>query len=202
MERQAERELEILNAIGEGKLLTQRALAQRLGVAVGLTNLYLRRLVLKGYVKVAAFPRKPSVRKRLRYLLTPTGLAQKTRLTCEYMAHSLALYRRTRAMLRESLAALPASGARRLGLYGTGDAAELAYLTLRELGREPAAVFDEAGGGTFLGLDVRPASEIAASGVDAVVIATFDAPERAVARLTALGVPRERLVVPAMEPRA
>ena len=94
MERQSERELEILIAIGEGKPLTQRALAQRLGVAVGLTNLYLRRLMRKGYVKVGGFPRKPAVRKRLRYLLTGKGIAEKSRLTYEYMTHSLHLYRR------------------------------------------------------------------------------------------------------------
>jgi len=38
------RDLEILTAVDEGGVLTQRALAQRLGVALGLTNLYLKRL--------------------------------------------------------------------------------------------------------------------------------------------------------------
>ncbi|MBI2162340.1 MAG: winged helix-turn-helix domain-containing protein, partial [Candidatus Rokubacteria bacterium] len=47
MERHQERDLEILTAIGEGRPITQRALAQRLGVALGLTNLYLKRLVKK-----------------------------------------------------------------------------------------------------------------------------------------------------------
>ena len=42
------RDLEILTAVDEGGTLTQRALAQRLGVALGLTNLYLKRLSRKG----------------------------------------------------------------------------------------------------------------------------------------------------------
>ena len=195
MERQEERELEILNAIGEGKDLTQRALAQRLGVAVGLANLYLRRLMRKGYVKVGAFPRKPAVRKRLRYLLTPKGLSEKTRLTYAYMTHSLSLYQRARTHLREAMAGLPHNGARRIALYGADEAAELAWITLRELGLEPTAVFAERPGGRFLGLDVRDPRELAAEAFDAVVVATFEPPERAVALLAGLGVPKSRLVM-------
>src|SRR5215831_11908379 len=136
MERQGERDLEILTAIEEGAPLTQRVLAARLGVALGLANLYLKRLARKGYIKVVEFPRKPAAKKRLRYLLTPRGMAEKSRLGYEHMAYSLRLYRRARQRLRESLGRLPAS-AKRIALYGTGEAAELAYLTLKELGLEP-----------------------------------------------------------------
>jgi DNA-binding MarR family transcriptional regulator len=194
MERQEERELEILIAIGEGKPLTQRALAQRLGVAVGLTNLYLRRLMRKGYVKVGDFPRKPAVRKRFRYLLTGRGIAEKSRLTYEYMTHSLQLYRRARGHLREAMAGLPNRDARRVALYGAEDAAELAYLTLRELGLEPMAVFGERPGDRFLGFEVRDVRELASREFDTIVVATFDKPELHVAALTARGVPRDRLV--------
>ena len=76
MLRHAERDLEILNAVGEGSPFTQRALAERLGVALGLTNLYLKRLVTKGYIKVTEFPAKPYARKRLKYVLTPRGMAE------------------------------------------------------------------------------------------------------------------------------
>src|SRR5215510_15486141 len=134
MERNAERDLEILTAIGEGRPLSQRALAQRLGVALGLTNLLLKRLARKGSIKIVEFPKKPAARKRLRYLVTPKGLAEKGRLTYEHMAYALNLYRRTRETLRESLGSLAARETKRVALYGTGDAAELAYLTLREFG--------------------------------------------------------------------
>src|SRR5438876_6632475 len=102
MERYRERDLEILTAIGEGRPVTQRALAARLGVALGLTNLYVKRLARKGYIKIVEFPRKPAARKRLRYLLTSKGLAEKSRLTYEHMTYSLDLFRRTRQTLRES----------------------------------------------------------------------------------------------------
>ncbi len=194
MERQHERDLEILTAIEEGEALTQRALAKRLGVALGLANLYLKRLAKKGSIKIVEFPKKPAARKRLRYLLTPTGMAEKTRLTYEHMAYSLNLYRRARQTLRESLSQLPERGAKRIALCGTGEAAEVAYLTLRELGLEPIGVFADEGGGQFLGFTVRALGELPDENADAVIVATFERPEPALADLARRGLARDRIV--------
>src|SRR5262245_53034178 len=188
------RDLEILTAVDEGGSLTQRALAQRLGVALGLTNLYLKRLSRKGYLKIVEFPRKPATRKRLRYLLTPKGIAEKTRLTYEHMSYALNLYRRTRETLRQTLAELAPAGAKRIALYGIGDAAELAYLTLKEFGLEPVAVFARDAGGEFLGYRVRPASELADEEIDRVIVATFERPEPIVAELQMLGIADAKLL--------
>jgi DNA-binding MarR family transcriptional regulator len=194
MERHAERDLEILTAIEEGRPLTQRDLAQRLGVALGLTNLYLKRLATKGYIKIAEFPRKPAARKRLRYLLTPRGIVEKTRLTYEHMAHALALYRRARQALREHLASLADRGMKRVALYGTGEAAEIAYLTLKEFGLEPIGVFTREGGGQFLGAPVRPIRELEPGDFDGLILASFERPEREMTELGRLGIPAERVI--------
>ncbi len=194
MQRQHERDLELLTAIEEGGPLTQRALSERLGVALGLTNLYIKRLARKGFIKIVEFPRKPAARKRLRYLLTAHGMAEKTRLTYEHMAYSLNLYRRARQTLRESLSRLPESGAKRVALYGSGEAAEVAYLTLKEVGLEPIAVLTQDGGGQFLGFPVRPLAELAGEEIDVVVVATFDRPEQGLAELQSAGVTRERIL--------
>lgn len=193
-ERHVERDLEILTAVGEGRPLTQRALAQRLGVALGLTNLYLKRLVRKGYIKIVDFPRKPSARKRLRYLLTPRGIAEKSRLTYEHVAYSLNLYRRARQTLRESLSLLPENGLKRVALYGTGEAAELAYLTLKEFGLEPVGVFSREADDHFLGFPVRAVPELAAEEFDQIILATFERLEEHVAELVRLGLPREKIL--------
>jgi len=194
MERRVERELEILTAIAEGDSTTQRALAARLGVALGLTNLYLKRLAKKGFIKITEFPRKPAARKRLRYVLTPKGLLEKSRLTYDYMSYSLGIYRRTRETLREALGHLHGQGLKRVAFYRPGEAAELAYVTLKEFGLEPFAVFDRDEGGFFLGLPVRPIAEAADAELDAIVIATFERPEPDIAELTRLGFPREKLL--------
>src|SRR5881628_1373513 len=167
MERELQRDLEILTTIDEGRALTQRAMAQRLGVALGLTNLLLKRLAKKGYIKIVDFPRKPAARKRLRYLLTARGIAEKTRLTYEHAAYSLNLYRRARQTLRDALRHLPRNGVKRIALYGSGEAAELAYLTLKELGVEPFG---------------------------ALVLATFERPDPDIAALARLGIPADKIL--------
>jgi DNA-binding Lrp family transcriptional regulator len=195
MERHVERDLEILTAIEEGLPLTQRALAERLGVALGLCNLYLKRLARKGYIKIVEFPRKPAARKRLRYLLTPRGMTEKTRLTYEHMAYSLNLYRRARRTLHQSLHGLADRGVKRIALCGTGEAAEVAYLTLRELGFEPIGVFGhDTVGQPFLGYTVHPFADLATEDFDVVVVATFDRPEPILVDLSQLGVASSRIV--------
>jgi len=192
MDRHDARQLEILTAIGEGRPLSQRVLAERLGIALGLVNLYVRRLSRKGYVKIIEFPRKPAARKRLRYLLTPKGLAEKSRLTYEHMLYSLHLFRRTRETLRESLALMVGRGTKRIALYGPGEAAELAYLTLREFGLEPVGVFAATAGGEFLGYPVQAADALPGHRLDAVIVATFERPEAEVAALVRRGIPAEK----------
>jgi hypothetical protein len=144
---------------------------------------------------VSEFPAKPSARKRLRYVLTPKGVAEKTRLSYEYMAYSLRLLRRTRGNLRETMASLHAAGMKRFAIFRVGEAAELAYLTLREFGLEPVGVFDREAGGRFLGFPVRSLAELAEEEIDGVIVATFDRPEPQLAELGALGVPAGKCVI-------
>src|SRR3990172_4679756 len=131
-------------------------------------------------------------RRRSPLWLTPTGVAEKTRLTYEYMTYSLQLYRRTRGNLREVIARMHADGIKRIALYGVGEAAELAYLTLREFGLEPVGIFAREAGGQFLGFPVRPLGELVHEECDGVIVATFDRPEQQVAELARAGVPREK----------
>lgn len=189
MNQSAQRDLKILTEIAEQGHVTQRGLSQTLGVALGLTNLYLKRLARKGYIKITTIPSN-----RVKYLLTPKGIAQKTRLTYEYMAFSLYLYQQTRRRLREALQPLSVENHKRVALYGTGEAAELAYLTLRELGIEPVGIYDGEGAGSFLAQAVRPAADLVADAVDRVIVAVFESPAAHRDKLERLGLPRERLI--------
>ena len=158
MEKEDQRNLVILNEIANGTGVTQRSLAQKGGIALGLTNLYLKRLVRKGYIKISTIPSS-----RIKYLLTPKGIAEKTRLTYEYMNYSLHLYREARQTIRDGIKPLLSQRANRVALYGTNEAMELAFLTLRELGIEASLVIDGKGNqDTFLGIPVRPLSKLPA----------------------------------------
>ena len=140
------RELKVLEAIAQDERTTQRGLASQLGMALGLANLYLKRLVRKGYIKCV------NVRSnRVRYLITPRGIAEKSLLTYEFMEYSLQVFRQGRQRLKVMLRPYATRPARRIAVYGTGEAAELAYLCLKELGLEPVAVFERQRGGNFFG---------------------------------------------------
>ena len=83
--------LGVLNAVHENSAVTQRSVAQQLGIALGLTNAYLKRCVKKGLIKVNQIP--PN---RYAYYLTPKGFSEKTRLTAEYFSSSFVFFRRAR----------------------------------------------------------------------------------------------------------
>ena len=86
MDIQAQHDLHLLNEVERNAVVTQHTMARKLGVAHGLTNLYLKRLARKGCIKITTIPRY-----RIKYLLTPRGMTEKTRLTyiC-YVQYSLA----------------------------------------------------------------------------------------------------------------
>jgi DNA-binding Lrp family transcriptional regulator len=184
---EAHRDLKLLEAVEEDSRITQRTLATKLGIALGLTNIYLKRLVRKGYIKCVNVQSN-----RISYLITPRGIVEKARLTYEFLDYSLHLYGEVRHHLRGVLQECAAAG-RRVAIYGRGEAAELAYLSLKESGLEPVAIFDGDGGQEFLGMPVRHVREHVDVTYDLMIVATLEHPEPQLAVLVNAGVPREKL---------
>jgi DNA-binding MarR family transcriptional regulator len=189
MDVEARRDLTVLDAIARDQHITQRNLAAKLGIALGLTNIYLKRLIRKGYIKCINLQSN-----RLLYLITPQGIAEKSRLTYEFMDYSLHLYRDVRRHLTEVLRPCREDGARRIAVFGTGEAAELAYLSLKEQGLEPVAIFAVEGGGMFLGMPIRSLDECSLVAFDRLIVATLDRPDPLVKQLVRAGIPIEKLI--------
>ena len=121
------RELTLLENIENDPDVNQSTLATQLGVAVGTVNWHLKRLIAKGYVKVMR-----AERKKLRYIITPEGIALRARLAVDYVERSFTLYRRTRQKVRERLAEVKAAGYDRVRVVGKGDVADICRLTCLE----------------------------------------------------------------------
>ena len=186
------RELKVLEELAADSNLTQRHLSQKLEVALGLTNLMIRRLVKKGYVKAVSLQQN-----RIRYLITPKGITEKTRLTYEYLEYSLHLYRRVREVLSERLREVVRRGGTNVIFFGTGEVAEIAFLTLKELGLNLVGVIDDqAAGGSFLGLPILRSEAAPHLLFDCGIISSLnnglDGLKR---RLHALGIPPHKLIV-------
>ena len=124
-----ERELTLLEKIEKDPDVNQSTLATQLGVAVGTVNWHLKRLIAKGYVKV-----KRAERKKLRYIITPEGIALRARLAIDYVEKSFSLYRKTRQRVREYISEIQGAGYDRLRIVGKGDVADICQLTCLEHG--------------------------------------------------------------------
>ncbi len=124
-----QRELSLLEQIESDPNVNQATLATQLGVAVGTVNWHLKRLIAKGAVKVSR-----AERKKLRYIITPEGLALRARLAVDYVERSLTLYRRTRQRVKEHISAIRRAGYDRVRIVGEGDVADICKLTCLEQG--------------------------------------------------------------------
>ena len=144
--------LGVLNAVHADSGMTQRSVARQLGIALGLTNAYLKRCVKKGLIKVTQAP--PN---RYAYYLTPKGFAEKSRLTTEYLTSSFNFFRRARNQFDGLIAAAQAEGWRRLALYGASELAEVAVLCAADGAVEIVGIADaDFRRRSFVGLIVAP----------------------------------------------
>lgn len=128
------RELELLEALSQGPEARQVDLAARLGVAVGTVNWHLKRLAAKGYIKV-----KRIGRWEWGYILTPKGMAKKTRLAMSYVRNSMSLYREARQRSISLLQQVKHAGYQEVVLKGEGDLLDVCRLTCLEQGVRPVA---------------------------------------------------------------
>lgn len=166
MDEQSVKTLEILDEISSNGKVTQRELSRKVGIALGLANFYVKRLVQKGYVEMVYLERN-----RLGYLITPKGISEKSRLTYHYIHRSYHYVRKVRIQMRDQLQTLAASGVTHVVLYGGGDMAEVAYLALQEVGLCLVGVVDEnRTGRPFLGHTILPANALSQLTFDRVLV--------------------------------
>ena len=170
MDRHAYYTFQILDHVENTPLVTNRKVASKLDVSVKLAHALLRQLVQKGMLDI----RKHHSR-RWDYFLTPKGIVEKARLTYEFIDFTMQFYREARRRSSEVLAQARKSGVTRVAFLGASELAEIAYLGVQEQKLQLVDVFDDAlAGQAFLGLTVRPVSELPLSASDKVLVTAFD----------------------------
>lgn len=191
MEEKAYRELRLLAEVQRNPQTTQRDLARQVGIALGVTNLLLRRLVQKGYVRVT----KAGWRRWL-YALTPEGAARKVHLTMAYVGRFLEQYQHVRHLLQEELEPRLTTRRGRVALYGDGEIAELVYLVLRQMDVQEMDVFaGHSHRWRLLDRDVQPVNRLAPGRYEHIVVAALDDQARVCAALRDQGVDPDQVVV-------
>ena len=91
-----QRQLDAMRLLETNPEMTQRELAEALGVSVGAANYCLKALVEKGWIKLENFQKNPKKLGYL-YLLTPMGIAAKAQLTASFLRRKVAEYEALRA---------------------------------------------------------------------------------------------------------
>ena len=182
----------LLAEIEAGTHLSQRSLSRRLGIALGLTNLLIRRLVRKGWVRMIHI--RPN---RVSYLLTPKGIAEKAKMSRDSLQYSLRFYAEARQRVGARFAALsmewPATDTdKRIVFFGTGEIAEIGYVCLQETDLQLVAAIDDQGRSRFFDVPLHRPEWLRDAAQEApycrLVVMSFKDVERIAHELAELGV--------------
>jgi DNA-binding MarR family transcriptional regulator len=190
MNSQEIRTLRILEAIDQEHQPSQRDMARKLGISLGLVNSFIKRLAQKGYFKVSTIPKN-----RVRYILTPKGAAEKTRLTYAYIHHSYQYYKEGRQKLRHLFRHFVDQGIRRVVFYGAGDLAEIAFLSLQETDIHLAAVVDDQKAGKrFFSHTIQSPDFLKIATFDRLMVTTLSAQSEVMEKLSDMDLPKHQIV--------
>ncbi len=190
MDPQDIKSLQILEEIDNSHSPTQRDLAKRLNMSLGLVNSFIKRLARKGYVKITTISRR-----RVKYILTPKGFAEKSRLTFEFIQYSLHFYKRALRSLEDLLSELEERGVNKVVFFGASDLAEIAFICLKATDIKLTGVVDDLKKGKrFLDFTIKPIAELSKLEFDRIIITTIDSKEDIFNRLLEERIPRKKIV--------
>lgn len=113
----------LLTSIDEKSEFTQRGLAKELGIALGLMNQYLKRCVMKGWVRGMQITPK-----RMLYFITPDGIAEKGKMMKDYLNRSLSFFKEAKTQCEAAFKLCTEFENPNIALFGSGDLADIAML--------------------------------------------------------------------------
>lgn len=189
MESKNLKTLQLLEAIAENKTTSQRELSDALQISLGLVNAFIKRLVRKGYCKVTTIPKN-----RVRYILTPAGAMEKTRLTYEYISISYNYFKNARERLEALYSDLQWQDLTRIVFFGTGEVAEIAHLSMTGTTLKLIGVIDpQKEGETFDNVVVQSWADINPAAFDILLVTAVNDHARILNTLQRAGVPMEKI---------
>jgi DNA-binding MarR family transcriptional regulator len=181
--------LRILEEIEKDNSQSQRELSRKLNISLGLVNSFVKRLAQKGYFKITTIPKN-----RVKYILTPQGFAEKSRLTYEFIQYSFDFYRRAREKLKRLLSTLQNDGVEYVVFYGASNLAEIAYVSLKETSLELAGIVDDfKSGERFLGMTISHPSTLTGLEYDRIIVTSISSKDDMYENLVKLDIPKDKI---------
>ena len=165
------RDLQFLEELEKTPNLSQRELSNKFGIALGVTNACLKRMVRRGWIRLTKVPPR-----RIGYYLTPKGFAEKARLTMTFLSYNIHHYSNLKAMITEKLLEMESEGVKRVIFWGVSDEMEITYVTLQGTEMELVAIVDDddgVNGKNILGEKIKSPDVIDSLKADAVLITSI-----------------------------
>ncbi len=167
------RELEILERLENNGNLTQRDLSKEVGIALGLVNHLLKKMVNKGWIKI-----KNIDAKKIRYLITPEGAREKSSLLYKRVESTIHFYLEAKKVIKNKIIHLKNEGIEDVSIYGINHISEVLYIVLKELGLELSSVVEEKKEGKeWFGYNVIGMEEFIKNKDSVLIFASFDQSE-------------------------
>ena len=167
------RELKILERLESNGHLTQRDLSKEVGIALGLVNHLLKKMVKKGWIKI-----KNIDAKKIRYLITPEGAREKSSLLYKRVEGTIHFYLEAKRVIKDKVIHLKNEGIENVSIYGINHISEVLFIVLKELELELAYVVDDKRDGEeWFGYKVIGIDQFVKSNTGVLILASFDKEE-------------------------
>jgi DNA-binding MarR family transcriptional regulator len=129
-ERTKDYEFKIIYEIGKDLNTTQRKISRQIGLSLGMTNLVIKKLIAKGYIKVKGLDRR-----RVQYILTPRGFAEKVKKTHRYLLRTIDTLKTLKEKIQDTVLEYYEKGERNFTILGRGELADIVEMSLRDMGK-------------------------------------------------------------------
>ena len=123
-----EREFELINILGTPLGANQRDLSRLMDLSLGMTNMLIRRLIAKGFLRIEQLNKR-----KVKYLLTPKGFAEKMRKSIKYTLKTVNSIGLIKNRIKEVLLDLYKSGVRTFYILGKNDLSMLVEMVIKEI---------------------------------------------------------------------
>jgi hypothetical protein len=165
------RELSLLQELEKNPIISQRALSNKFGIALGVTNACLKRMGRRGWIRITSLNHH-----KIGYFLTPKGFAGKAKLTLHLISWTVQHYSTLKDIIGIRLLEMQNAGAERIVFYGVSDEMEIAYVTLQGLNLKLIGIVEDEekiNRKEVFGFELKGVHQIETLKPDAVLITSF-----------------------------
>jgi len=183
------KELNLLQELEKNPVVSQRELSEKLGIALGVVNACLKRMVQKGWIQVMN-----QNYHKTGYFLTPRGAVEKTRIQLHLFLWTMRHYSTLKEIIGKRLLEMQLAGIERIVFYGVGDEMEIALIMLHETDLKLVGIVEDDEKYSPLiifGYEIEPVSRIRQLRPDSILITSLADREKKKDRIRALIRPND-----------